>query len=286
MRRPVREVLRRKLGAALTEYVTDPVLDRTGPELAAVRAELDALRAELAEQRRLVEGTRADVLDHLRAWERRQRRDLLTVADVRAAQSSADFLSDRLDRATAYFAKQDLMASALKETSVEGLFLEFGVATGGTLRQIAAHAPSGSVFGFDSFEGLPEHWRMGFGAGAFATDGLPDVPDAEFVVGWFDETLPGFLDRDPRPVAFLHLDADLYSSTATVLEALAGRIVPGTVVVFDEYFNYPGWEQHEHRAWEEFTARYAVDFEHLGFTADDEQVSVRILGLGGPPARS
>ncbi|SDO32915.1 Macrocin-O-methyltransferase (TylF) [Klenkia soli] len=275
MRRRVREVLRRKLGAAMQEYVTDPLLAR-------MTADLEATRRALHEQRRAVEEAKDELARAMHAWERRQRRDLLTVGDVEAARSSAAFCRARLDRATAYFAKHDLLAAALDAATIDGVFLEFGVATGGTLRQITAHAPEASCYGFDSFDGLPEHWRMGFGAGAFATEGLPDVPGAEFVVGWFDQTLPGFLDREPRDVAFLHLDADLYSSTVTVLAALVGRLRPGTVVVFDEYFNYPGWEDHEHKAWEEFVARHDVEFEYLGFTADDEQVSVRILSVGTP----
>lgn len=277
MRRRVREVLRHKLGAALREYTTEPVTDQVAAEAAAIRTELQDLR-------RAVEASQVELVQTMREWERRQRRDILTVTDIDAARSSAGFFRERLDRATPYFSKQDLMAGALEQVTLDGVYLEFGVATGGTLRQIAASAPDGATFGFDSFEGLPEHWRSGFAAGAFATAGLPDVPRAEFVVGWFDETLPGFLGREPRPVAFLHLDADLYSSTVTVLAALVGRLQSGTVVVFDEYFNYPGWEQHEHRAWEEFVDRHQVEFEYLGFTADDEQISVRIVAVGAPDA--
>ena len=52
-------------------------------------------------------------------------------------------------------------------------------------------------------------------------------------------------------------------------------------MVFDEYFNYPGWEDHEHRAWTEFVARTGTSSTTSGYTADDEQVSVRITALKG-----
>ncbi|MDJ0106389.1 TylF/MycF/NovP-related O-methyltransferase, partial [Rhodococcus erythropolis] len=78
------------------------------------------------------------------------------------------------------------------------------------------------------------------------------------------------------PVAFLHLDADLYSSTKTVLDLLGDRLVPGSIVVFDEFFNYPGWQQHEYRAWTEFVTRTGISFEYLGYTVDNEQVIVEI----------
>jgi hypothetical protein len=82
-------------------------------------------------------------------------------------------------------------------------------------------------------------------------------------------------------VAFLHLDADLYSSTRTVLTALASRLHEGTVILFDEYFNFPGWEEHEHRAWTEFVAEHRLRFDYLAFTADDEQVAVRLMTAPG-----
>jgi hypothetical protein len=134
------------------------------------------------------------------------------------------------------------------------------------------------VYGFDSFEGLPEAWRSGFPAGAFDLDQLPDVPGAELVVGWFDDTVPGFLAEHPGPVSFLHLDADLYSSTRTVLDLVGPRLQPGSIVLFDEYFNYLGWEEHEHRAWREYVARTGTRFEYLGYTIDNEQVIVRVTG--------
>jgi hypothetical protein len=47
-------------------------------------------------------------------------------------------------------------------------------------------------------------------------------------------------------------DSDIYSSARTIFECLGKRIASGTVIVFDEYLNYPNWERHEHRAWQEF----------------------------------
>ena len=64
-------------------------------------------------------------------------------------------------------------------------------------------------------------------------------------------------------VSFLHIDCDLYSSTKTVLTLLAPAIHIGTVIVFDEYCGYTGWEQHEARAWAEFCSEFAVRFEWI-----------------------
>lgn len=111
--------------------------------------------------------------------------------------------------------------------------LEFGVYQGRTLEVIAEARKRSQVFGFDSFQGLPEDWRPNIPAGTFVTGQLPDVAGAELIVGWFNDTLPDFLADHPGPVAFLHLDAALYSSTATVLEQVGFRLRIGSVIVFD-----------------------------------------------------
>jgi hypothetical protein len=115
---------------------------------------------------------------------------------------------------------------------------------------IAAARP-GMVVGFDSFDGLPEDWVGGWKRGTFALDHIPTIPGAEIVPGWFADTVAPWLDANPGTIAFAHIDCDLYSSTATVLGALADRLEPGAVLVFDEFHSYPGAEQHEARAWAE-----------------------------------
>jgi hypothetical protein len=165
----------------------------------------------------------------------------------------------------------DVLRDALGRAEVPGLTLEFGVATGFTLRELVQHRKP--VYGFDSFEGLPESWRAGYREGAFAQS-APQIEGAELVVGWFDQTLPGFLEDHQGPISFVHMDADLYSSTKTIFDLAFDRFVPGSVIVFNEYFNYPGWQQHEHKAFLEFLDAYPGGFEYLNYNAIHEQVSV------------
>ena len=91
---------------------------------------------------------------------------------------------------------------------------------------------------------------------------LENVPQgaAEFVVGWFNETLAPFLAGHSENVSFLHVDCDLYSSTRSVLDALnappSPRLHAGAVIVFDELFNYPEFAGHELRAlWDLYACR-------------------------------
>lgn len=147
-----------------------------------------------------------------------------------------------------------------------GHAVEFGVATGRTLRIISKHMP---VTGFDSFDGLPEDWRPGFPAGFFACP-APDIPGAELVVGLFADTLPHW--TPPAPIGFVHIDCDLYSSTVTVFDHL--ELAPGCIIVFDEFHGYDGAELHEQRAWEEFLDRTGRSFDIIGHGR--EQYAVRL----------
>jgi hypothetical protein len=99
------------------------------------------------------------------------------------------------------------------------------------------------------------------------------------VVGWFDQTLPGFKANKIKnePIALLHVDCDLYSSTVTILNNLKENIVPGTVIVFDEYMNYPGWQRDEFKAWQEHCRMYGVKYEYIGRVSRHQKVAVRVL---------
>lgn len=132
-----------------------------------------------------------------------------------------------------------------------GAALEFGVYTGRTLETICDRH-HGPVIGFDSFKGLPETWRDGFEKGHFATTRIPVLKDAAVVVGSFEDTVPGVLQYLDRPITLVHFDADLYASTKFALEQVTPYLADRCVFVFDEYFNYKGWPDHEHRAFREW----------------------------------
>jgi predicted O-methyltransferase YrrM len=209
--------------------------------------------------------------------EYRARHDLSYAQDCRAARESADFVLEHMPNARVFWKPPDTLRYALGEIKGPGLALEFGVATGTTLKIIAeAVAAERTVAGFDVFTGLPETWRTGFPQGEFAQE-PPDVPGATVVAGLFEVTLPAFLAQNDEAIAFMHMDADLYSSSKTVFDLTADRLAPDAVLVFDEFFNYPGWQQHEYRAWTEFVEKTGRTFEYLAYTGNSEQVAVRLI---------
>ena len=99
--------------------------------------------------------------------------------------------------------------------------------------------------------------------------------NVRLVKGWFNETLPAFVKEHAEPCAFIHVDCDLYSSTKTIFDNLKNQIVSGTVIAFDEYFNYPGWQEGEYKAFMEYVEENNIEFEYIART-DYEQVAVRI----------
>ena len=183
----------------------------------------------------------------------------------RAVDQGADYiLSDpRFDHVHVSLHNSSTITAALRAVTLDGMVAEFGVYKGTSLTQIAKFFPDRTVHGFDSFVGLPAAWGSK-DAGAFDVGAKPpqlSVSNVEFHVGWFDDTVPVFAQEHSGPFAFAHLDADLYSSTKTVFDNLGDWFVPGTIVVFDEYFGYYGWQHHEHKAFQEFLERTGLSFE-------------------------
>lgn len=159
----------------------------------------------------------------------------------------------------------------------EGLVCEFGVAGGKSLNFLAGLMPDRRIHGFDSFEGLPEDWRDGLAAGAFRQEKLPGVlQNVKLVPGLFNETLPAFLAENPGPALFFHIDCDLYASTKTVFELCNERIIQGTILCFDEFFNYPGWLNGEYQAFKEFADSRQLRFDYLGYSRSGTQLALRI----------
>ena len=206
--------------------------------------------------------------------------DLDFTARRLSAETSAEYMIKNMRQARNFDTDYDLHKWVVDECDGglidEGLVIEFGVATGRTLNQFADWLPHKTIYGFDGFEGLPEDWTWYIRKNHFKQP-LPRVRhNCELVVGWFDQTLPGFLEAHPEPVAFLHIDCDLYSSASYVLDQLSARIRSGTIIVFDEYFNYPGWQQDEFRAWQEFVQQHHVEYEYIGMVTRHQKVAVRV----------
>jgi len=171
----------------------------------------------------------------------------------------------------------ETLQHALDCAQIDGLAVEFGVRFGNSLNFLAGQLAQ-EVHGFDSFQGLPESWDESE-PGLYTTGGqLPQVEtNVRLHVGLFADTLPSFAAEHPGPIRFMNVDCDIYSSTKTIFDHLAERIVPGTVIVFDEYLLNPNWREDEFKAFQEAARDRAWTYEYLAFNLFTKQAVVRIL---------
>lgn len=170
-----------------------------------------------------------------------------------------------------------------RENRAQGLVCEFGVGSGKSMRMTQEILPLDiEMHGFDTFTGLPHAWGSE-PVGAYSTGGaVPSIAgNVYFHKGLFSATLSPFLNDfgDGAYLAYANIDCDLYSSTLDILEALHGRIVAGTILVFDEYVCHPTWRQDEFRAWRESCKRFGWKYEYLGFSLSSKQAVVRVTDV-------
>jgi O-methyltransferase len=108
---------------------------------------------------------------------------------------------------------------------------------------------------FDSFEGLPDIAGDDAYTGVFTTGGLKcsesqfrqnvrraGLPDSKVVI------VPGFFDRTLNQdtivrcrldaAAIVHIDCDLYESARLVLDFVTPLLVDGSVLIFDDWFQF------------------------------------------------
>lgn len=208
---------------------------------------------------------------------RKAAKDISLYQQLEALRDSAAFARSHLTRSRAFRDRWELMDFALSQVRVTGAYLEFGVFRGESLNYIAGKVPHARVHGFDSFDGLPEDWRPEYPRGVFQLSNpgaLRFAGNVEIHRGWFSDTLPSFAQTLQEDIAFLHVDSDLYSSAVEIFTLLAGRLVSGTVILFDEYYNHPGWRDDEHKAFLEFAQRTGKSFQYIGHNVASEQVAV------------
>ena len=141
-----------------------------------------------------------------------------------------------------------------------GTVIECGVWRGGMSAGMARTlGPSRTYYLFDSFEGLPPataadgynhrgrtavEWQAGTTHNERAPEEAAreamrhsDARDVRIVKGWFKDTLPTY---PGDPIAILRCDGDWYSSTMETLTALYRYVVPGGLIIFDDYYYWEG----------------------------------------------
>ena len=160
-------------------------------------------------------------------------------------------ISDQVDEREVSIVLRELLKSF--EASAEGDVVEFGCYAGTTSlfisRLLTMQKSTREFHVYDSFEGLPEkraqdQSRAGdqFKAGELA------VTKKQFIVNykkagvslprihkaWFSDLTEADI---PETIAFAFLDGDYYESVMTPLKLIWPRLVPGAIIVVDDYAN-------------------------------------------------
>ena len=219
------------------------------------------------------------------------KRSMRYLLEKKAVEEIADYIHKNMGDSHGFENRYDYFDYVVPKAPKEGGFLEFGVARGKSINYIARLVDK-EVHGFDSFEGFPddgiiprpkEQTEKWAGVKWFVGKQKHKVPQVEDNVnlykGWFENTIPEFLKEYDDNVALLHVDCDIYSSTKTVFDNLATKIVPGTIIMFDEYFGYFEWKQNEYKAFHEFVEKYHVSYEYIAYTYMRGCVALRINAI-------
>jgi O-methyltransferase len=173
-----------------------------------------------------------------------------------------------------------MAARYITRYDIPGAVVECGVWRGGSMHAFAraldaAGTHERELYLFDTYEGMTAPGprdRRGDGRAAadlmasygktsrvWAVASLEDVQEGfrqvpypqdkvHFIKGPVEQTIPS---NAPESIAVLRLDTDWYESTAHELTHLYDRLVPGGVLLLDDY----GWWQGSREAVDEFMAR-------------------------------
>jgi predicted O-methyltransferase YrrM len=120
-----------------------------------------------------------------------------------------------------------------------GDLVEVGVYQGGSAAALGgvAREQGRRLFLFDTFSGIPhadperDHHKVGDFADTSLDSVRAAIPDAICMPGVFPDTLT----PDVGPIALAHVDCDQYASVRACCIALGPLMVPGGVMVFDDY---------------------------------------------------
>ena len=189
------------------------------------------------------------------------------------------YLTSHLKRLPKMLAHYELYKTIV---NLPGQIVECGVFKGASLirfctyREILESPYSRKIIGFDAFGKFPEQdntndqefidkFEGAAGEGisiaelesVFSYKGFKNY---ELIQGDVNDTIPSYVNNHPElKIALLHIDVDVYKPSIAILEYLYDRVVPGGLIIFDDYGTVAG----ETRAVDEFFLERDVMIEKL-----------------------
>ena len=173
------------------------------------------------------------------------------------------------------------ISQSLKKTNTSNdLFLEFGVFRGDSINLFSEflRKKNLTIYGFDSFDGLEEEWSMNEynPIGTFSLNKKkPKVSNnVKLIVGKVQETLENFLKENyGKKITFAHLDMDTYTPTKFTLEKIKPLLNKGSILLFDQFYGFPNWQDHEFKAFKEVFKE--GEYRYIAFC--ESEVAIEML---------
>lgn len=158
----------------------------------------------------------------------------------------------------------------------EFTYIEFGVYKGASVNDLSKYVKK--IYAFDSFEGLKED--MVGNTEAIGTFNLnKEIPNLNKnvvpIVGWIQDTLNPFLMKENPKINFVHIDVDTYETSKFILKKIKKYLIPNATILFDELYNFPGWDVGEYKALkEEFSE---TEYSFKVFSIEDQKTVITIF---------
>jgi len=171
--------------------------------------------------------------------------------------------------------KYSIQKSIENDNEQKSYYLEFGVFNGISINFFSKYLKT-NIYGFDSFKGLNEDWRGSIlERGYFNLKGKePKVnKNVTLIKGWVQDTLLDFLKKKPK-INFVHMDLDTYESTKFVLKNIKPLLCKNSIILFDELYNFSGWDVGEYKALTEVFNE--TEYKFLAFSKQGSQAVIKI----------
>ncbi len=200
-------------------------------------------------------------------------------ADLQWDYENGFYLTSHITRIPKMLAHYELYKAII---NLPGQVVECGVFKGASLtrfctfREVLESPYSRKIIGFDMFGKFPvpadqqdaefvEKFEQNAGTGISDSElseflSNKGIVNFELVKGDILETLDDYLQSHPElKIALLHIDVDVYKPTSHILERLYDCVVPGGIIVLDDYATVAG----ETRAVDEFIFEKSLEIQKL-----------------------
>lgn len=198
------------------------------------------------------------------------------LADETFKNFSENFKQSLLFNKDHWMIKEYSIKTAIENNKSDNYFyLEFGVFKGQSANYFSKFV--NKIYAFDSFEGLDEDWpgtdmkKNYFNLNKKAPKLNKNI---EIIIGKVEDTIESFLQEYNPQINFVHFDMDTYMPTKFVLEKIKPYLVKNSILLFDEFYNYVGWEYGEYKAVNEVFQKN--EFVYKAFNLKGAQCAIQV----------